>query len=89
MVETGSLVTAVAILLPLSEARAAHEMLDGIRPKPRGKVVLHVAVAHREAHRLHWRFPDHAVEIVSYEFVADKFRTAPFTYRVRPPVWLQ
>jgi NADPH:quinone reductase-like Zn-dependent oxidoreductase len=43
MMETGSLVTAVGIVLPLSEARTAHEMLDGIRPKPRGKIVLHVA----------------------------------------------
>ena len=39
----GSLVTAVGTVLPLSEARTAHEMLDGIRPKPRGKIVLHVA----------------------------------------------
>jgi hypothetical protein len=43
MVETKSLVTAVGTVLPLSEARTAHEMLDGIRPKPRGKIVLHVA----------------------------------------------
>jgi NADPH:quinone reductase-like Zn-dependent oxidoreductase len=43
MMETGSLVTAVGTVLPLSEARTAHEMLDGIRPKPRGKIVLHVA----------------------------------------------
>ena len=43
MMETGSLVTAVGAVLPLSEARTAHEMLDGIRPKPRGKIVLHVA----------------------------------------------
>ena len=44
MMETGSLVTAVGTVLPLSEARTAHEMLDGIRPKPRGKIVLHVTV---------------------------------------------
>ena len=43
MMETGSLVTAIGTVLPLSEARTAHEMLDGIRPKPRGKTVLHVA----------------------------------------------
>jgi NADPH:quinone reductase-like Zn-dependent oxidoreductase len=43
MLETGRLVTAVGTVLPLSEARTAHEMLDGIRPKPRGKIVLHVA----------------------------------------------
>ena len=43
MMEKGSLVTAVGTVLPLSEARTAHEMLDGLRPKPRGKIVLHVA----------------------------------------------
>jgi NADPH:quinone reductase-like Zn-dependent oxidoreductase len=43
MLAAGSLVTSVGAVLPLSEARTAHEMLDGIRPKPRGKVVLHVA----------------------------------------------
>ena len=43
IMETGSLVTAVGTVLPLSEVRTAHEMLDGIRPKPRGKIVLHVA----------------------------------------------
>jgi len=41
--ETGSLVAAVGTVLRLSEARTAHEMLDSIRPKPRGKTVLHVA----------------------------------------------
>ena len=43
MMETGSLVTTVGTVLPLSEARTAHEMLDANRPKPRGKIVLHVA----------------------------------------------
>ena len=43
MMETGSLVTTVGTVLPLSEARTAHEMLDGNQPKPRGKIVLHVA----------------------------------------------
>ena len=43
MMEAGNLVTSVGTVLPLSEARTAHEMLDGIRPKPRGKIVLHVA----------------------------------------------
>lgn len=43
MLETGSVVTQVGTVLPLSEARTAHEMLDGIRPKPRGKIVLHIA----------------------------------------------
>jgi NADPH:quinone reductase-like Zn-dependent oxidoreductase len=31
---------AVGAVLPLSEARAAHEMLEGDRPRPRGKMVL-------------------------------------------------
>ncbi len=43
MMEAGRLVTSIGTVLPLSEARTAHEMLDGIRPKPRGKIVLHVA----------------------------------------------
>lgn len=43
MLETGSLVTTIGTVLPLSEARTAHEMLDGIRPKSRGKIVLYVA----------------------------------------------
>jgi len=42
MMDTGSLVTMVGTVLPLSEARSAHEMIDGIRPKPRGKIVLQV-----------------------------------------------
>jgi NADPH:quinone reductase-like Zn-dependent oxidoreductase len=43
MMAAGSLVTSVGTVLPLSEARTAHEMLDGIRPKARGKIVLLVA----------------------------------------------
>ena len=34
------LVTDVGLVLPLSEVRVAHEMLDGDRPKPRGKMVI-------------------------------------------------
>ena len=36
----GRLSVDVGIALPLHEARIAHEMLDGRRPKPRGKIVL-------------------------------------------------
>jgi NADPH:quinone reductase-like Zn-dependent oxidoreductase len=43
MMAAGSLSTSIGSILPLTEARTAHEMLDGIRPKPRGKIVLHVA----------------------------------------------
>ena len=34
--------TSVGVVLPLSEARRAHEMLDGAVPHPRGKIVLQV-----------------------------------------------
>jgi len=30
-------------VLPLDQARVAHEMLEGQRPNPRGKIVLDVA----------------------------------------------
>jgi NADPH:quinone reductase-like Zn-dependent oxidoreductase len=34
--------TRVGTVLPLTDARVAHEMLEGIRPRPRGKIVLQV-----------------------------------------------
>lgn len=34
--------TQVGVVLPLAEARTAHEMLEGILPRPRGKIVLNV-----------------------------------------------
>ena len=34
--------TGVGAVLPLAEARAAHEMLEGARPRPSGKIVLRV-----------------------------------------------
>jgi NADPH:quinone reductase-like Zn-dependent oxidoreductase len=37
--DTGKLVTDVGTVLPLEDARMAHEMLDG-RPRRRGKIVL-------------------------------------------------
>jgi NADPH:quinone reductase-like Zn-dependent oxidoreductase len=43
MVEAGELRTHVAALLPLADAARAHEMLDGTRERPGGKIVLDVA----------------------------------------------
>jgi NADPH:quinone reductase-like Zn-dependent oxidoreductase len=40
LLDAKELTTRVGIVLPLSEARKAHEMLDGIIPHPRGKIVL-------------------------------------------------
>ena len=40
--ETGKLSTKVGSVLPLEEARTAHEMLEGTRPHKRGKIVLSV-----------------------------------------------
>ncbi len=42
MIDAGELMTAVGAVLPLAEARQAHEMLEGLRPRPRGKIVLRV-----------------------------------------------
>ena len=43
LVEAGTLKTRVGATLPLSEVRIAHEMLDGTRPRPDGKIVLYIA----------------------------------------------
>ncbi|HYQ16945.1 MAG TPA: NADP-dependent oxidoreductase [Polyangiaceae bacterium] len=43
LLDAGALVTRVGAVLALDEARAAHEMLDGKRPRPAGKIVLQVA----------------------------------------------
>jgi NADPH:quinone reductase-like Zn-dependent oxidoreductase len=40
MLASGLLSADVGAVLPLADARTAHEMLDGSRPKPRGKIVL-------------------------------------------------
>jgi NADPH:quinone reductase-like Zn-dependent oxidoreductase len=40
MVEKNQVAAPVGAVLPLAEARAAHEMLAGDRPRPRGKMVL-------------------------------------------------
>ncbi|KQP77540.1 quinone oxidoreductase [Methylobacterium sp. Leaf117] len=39
---SGRVVTQIGALLPLASARTAHEMLEGSRPRPRGKIVLRV-----------------------------------------------
>lgn len=43
MLAAGDLRTGVGVVLPLAAVRDAHEMLDGLRPRPRGKIVLRVA----------------------------------------------
>jgi NADPH:quinone reductase-like Zn-dependent oxidoreductase len=43
LIDDGQLATRVGSVLPLAEARAAHEMLAGTRPRARGKIVLAVA----------------------------------------------
>ena len=42
MFDAGALQTTIAAILPLSEAAAAHEMLEGLRPRGRGKIVLRI-----------------------------------------------
>jgi NADPH:quinone reductase-like Zn-dependent oxidoreductase len=42
LIDAGQLTTSIVIVLPLAEASQAHEMLEGIRPRPRGKIVLRV-----------------------------------------------
>ena len=40
MIDAGELRVNVGQIMPFTEARTAHEMLEGIRPHPRGKIVL-------------------------------------------------
>jgi NADPH:quinone reductase-like Zn-dependent oxidoreductase len=42
MIDANMLTTNVGAVLPLADARAAHKMLEGSRPHPRGKIVLTV-----------------------------------------------
>ena len=42
LIDSGKLRTRVGAVLPLSEAREAHLMLEGARPRPKGKIVLSV-----------------------------------------------
>ncbi|GLS19497.1 quinone oxidoreductase [Labrys miyagiensis] len=43
LITAGKLKTNVGLVLPLAEARIAHEMLEGTRPRPHGKIVLRVS----------------------------------------------
>jgi NADPH:quinone reductase-like Zn-dependent oxidoreductase len=43
MIDAGELAINTVTVLPLADARVAHEMLEGSRPRPRGKIVLSVA----------------------------------------------
>ena len=43
LIKEGSIATSVGTVLPLSSARLAHEMLEGTRQHPSGKIVLKVA----------------------------------------------
>jgi NADPH:quinone reductase-like Zn-dependent oxidoreductase len=40
LLDEGILRTTVGAVLPLADARTSHEMLEGVRPLPRGKIVL-------------------------------------------------
>jgi NADPH:quinone reductase-like Zn-dependent oxidoreductase len=42
MIDAGELITNVGAVLPLASAREAHEMLEGSRARPRGKIVLRI-----------------------------------------------
>ena len=42
LIDAGTLSANVGTVLPLKSARIAHEMLDGSRPHPRGKIVLNL-----------------------------------------------
>jgi NADPH:quinone reductase-like Zn-dependent oxidoreductase len=43
LIDRGALTTRVGVVLPLSQAFLAHQMLDGTQPYARGKIVLTVA----------------------------------------------
>lgn len=43
MIDAGDLTVNVGAVLPLTDVRTAHEMLEGSRSRPRGKIVLSVA----------------------------------------------
>ncbi len=40
LLASGALSVEIGAVLPLDSVREAHEMLDGVRRKPRGKIVL-------------------------------------------------
>jgi NADPH:quinone reductase-like Zn-dependent oxidoreductase len=43
LIESGELRTRVGLVLPLGAVQEAHEMLDGLRPHPGGKIVLQIS----------------------------------------------
>lgn len=43
--ESGELRARVGVVLPLADAREAHRMLEGLRPRPKGKIVLEVGAS--------------------------------------------
>jgi NADPH:quinone reductase-like Zn-dependent oxidoreductase len=45
LIDAGTLRTHVGAVLPFSAAREAHLMLDGLRPRPKGKIVLQMGAA--------------------------------------------
>ncbi|WP_437611752.1 NADP-dependent oxidoreductase [Sorangium sp. So ce834] len=45
LLDAGELSVDIGAVLPLAEVRGAHEMLDGTRPRPRGKIVLAITPA--------------------------------------------
>jgi NADPH:quinone reductase-like Zn-dependent oxidoreductase len=45
LVDGGRLRTRVGAVLPLADAREAHLMLEGVRPQPKGKIVLAVGAS--------------------------------------------
>jgi NADPH:quinone reductase-like Zn-dependent oxidoreductase len=45
LIDDGKLRTRVAAVLPLGDAREAHFMLEGLRPQPKGKIVLTVGAS--------------------------------------------
>ncbi|MFZ1102571.1 MAG: zinc-binding dehydrogenase, partial [Hyphomicrobiaceae bacterium] len=42
LIDGGNLRTRMGAVLPLADAREAHFMLEGMRPRPKGKIVLAV-----------------------------------------------
>jgi len=45
LIDGGTLRTRVGAVLPLADAREAHFMLEGVRPHPKGKIVLTVGAS--------------------------------------------
>jgi NADPH:quinone reductase-like Zn-dependent oxidoreductase len=43
LLDRGELTARVGVVLPLADAREAHLMLENLRPRPKGKIVLAVA----------------------------------------------